>query len=166
MITAIQKLAVALGAGGCYEFGVMRAGEVKSGTPIDDAFAIHARWLRAGWVQADCTVLRPDLCMADLCGGKWAVLKAGDGKDSAGVPYALPLAYVPQPGEHWIDRYEWSVTERPGLVHVYGHFFYAGPGDAFDSIDSTITLAPGHTLVSKRILRPVPQTLAEVEHAA
>lgn len=161
MITAIQKLATALGTGGCYEFAIMRAAEVETKRPVVDAFMIHARWLRSGIVQADCTVLQAGACMADLCGGRWTVVKAGNGVDSAGKPYDLPLDYALQPGEHDIDRYEWSVTERPGLVHQYGHFFYAGPGDAFDSIDAAITLAPGHTLVSRRILRPVMPALAE-----
>jgi hypothetical protein len=153
MITAIQRLAVALGEGGCYEFAIMRAAEVEKGSPVVDAFAIHATWLRSGFVRSDCMVLRASECMENLCGGNWTVLKAGDGKDSAGNPYDLPLNYVLQPGEHDIHREEWTVTERPGLVHQYGHFFYAGPGDSFDSIDATITLAPGHVLASRRILR-------------
>jgi hypothetical protein len=155
MITAIQKLATALGDGGCYEFAIMRAGEVEAGKLTWDAFSLHATWIRAGYVQADCTVLHAGDCMGYLCGGRWTVLKAGDGKDSAGNPYDLPLAYVLQPGEHDIHRMEWSVTERPGLVHQYGHFFYAGPGEAYDSIDAAITLAVGHVLVSRRILRKV-----------
>lgn len=155
MITAIQKLAMALGAGGCYEFAIMAAGEVASGHPIGDAIALHSTWVRSGWVLQDCTVIKPADCMGFLCGGAWKVLKAGDGKDSAGNPYDIPLDYQLQPGEHDIHRYEWTITVRPGETHQYGHFFYAGPGAAFDSIDAAITLAPGHTLVSRRILRRV-----------
>ena len=152
MITGIQKLAVALGEGGCYEFAIMRAAEVQSAKTFD-ALLVHSIALRSGFVAPDCTVVNAGAYMNMLCGGAWQVLKAGDGKDSAGLPYNLLLDYVLQKGEHDIHRMEWSVVIRPGLVHTYGHFFYAGPGDAFDSIDSRITLAPGHKCVSRRILR-------------
>lgn len=152
MVAEIQSLCVAMGAGACYEFSIMCASEVETGRSVLSPINVHADWLSNGMIKADCTVLQPGACMQSLAGGKWIVLKAGDGVDSSKRPYDLPLDYTLKPGEHDIARYEWLQETEPGHQHLWGHFFYAGPGPLWDSFGMSNTRKYG-SLVSRRIFR-------------
>lgn len=151
MIAGIQRYCEIFGAGACYLFSIMKAGEYASGKDIPDPLAYAVYMIARGWMDPDCTVLHPELIMQDLCGGEWSVLKAGTGNDSSGRPYDLSLGYELMPGEHDIHRAEWTTQERPGLVTNYGHFFYSGPYPMFDPMNNGI--AQTKTIVSRRILR-------------
>lgn len=154
MIAVIQSQALAMGRWGCYEFSIMKAAEVETAHEMVDALSIHARAFVLGFIQADCTVRDAGAYMASLCGGHWVCLKAGDGRDSAGNRYDLPLDYQLKGGEHDIHRYELELEEGPGKKVSDGHFFYAGPGPLFDSCGQSNTRTDGH-LVSRRILRKI-----------
>ena len=154
MIYQIQKLCHDFGEAGCYELSIVCAGEMEMGFEFSNPLAFHVKNMETGRVASDCIVLDAGAIMAVMCGGKWVCLKAGIGRDSAGRQYDLPLDYVLRPGEHDIHRYERKVQEAVGVQKVTVHFFYAGPGDLWDSMGESLTRMKGE-LVSRRILRRV-----------
>jgi len=148
MINAPQHYAVILGKWGCYFLSILRKAEEALGRQLDPMVE-YVNATGAGYVrEADSFVLDPARLLASFLGGEWRVLKAGDGADSAGKPYDLPLAYVCDSREVEILRFEIPETE--------GHFVLGdGLGAiAWDSFGKSITATRGK-LVSKRIFRRI-----------
>lgn len=143
MIAAVQNVAYFIGKWGCYFLCILRLAE-KAMVKLLDPFyyyilAVHNRYMRD-----TCFVDKPGELLASIVGGEWVVLKAGNGLDSAGRPYDLPLAYVLQPGEFEVDRWEKSGDPE-------GHFILP---DGWDPYGKSQTVANGK-LVSRRIFRKV-----------
>lgn len=146
MIAAPQRVAAVIGKWGCYFLSILRKAEEVLGRELDPMVefsnAVNENFLRA----SDCFVLKPAELLASFIGGTWTVLKAGDGVDSAGNPYDLPLSYKANSREVEILRYEIPGTE--------GHFVLGDGvgGIAWDSFGKSITASAGR-LVSRRIFR-------------
>lgn len=155
MVKRAQALCHAMGEGACYFLSLLIAAERENKSQLrDGAVELFSYFLAKGMVKADCTVMDGAGIMVDLCvGGPWQVLKAGDGKDSAGRDYDLPLDYQLQPGEYDVHRFEKKVLVSPGNELVKGHFFYAAPGPLEDPYGESDTRTNGGHLVSRRILR-------------
>lgn len=146
MIIAPQHVAIIIGKWGCYFLSILRKAEEVLGRNLDPMVefsnAVNKGFLRA----TDSFVLDPAKLFASFTGGTWTVLKAGDGMDSAGKPYDLPLSYVLDSREVEILRYEITGTE--------GHFVLGNGtgGIDWDSFGQSITARDGK-LISKRIFR-------------
>ena len=145
MIAAVQCVAAFIGKWGCYFLCILRLAEKALGKFLDPfhfyILAVHGRFMRE-----NCFLDDPAGFLSSLVGGRWIVLKAGDGADSAGRLYDLPLSYVPQPGEFEIDRYE-----VPGETE--GHFIVGdGVTVDWDPYGKSRTVKDGK-LISKRIFR-------------
>jgi hypothetical protein len=148
VIAAIQRVAAMIGEWGCYFLCILRIAE-KFLNSILDPFHFYLLARASGFMRENCYLDRPAGLLGALIGGAWIVLKAGDGLDSAGKPYDLPLAYVLQPGELEIDRYE--IAGEADSSH-----FVVGDGVTveWDPYGDSRTVRLGH-LVSKRIFRRV-----------
>jgi len=142
VIEAPQRAAAALGKGGCYVLCIFRWAEKVAGIAVD-ALAEFARAVGRECVYADGYVRQADVLLSSLAGGTWRVLKGGDGLDSYGKPYDLPLSYQPAPGELEIDRYE--------IAGEAGHFVLP---DGWDPYGESRAVRDGR-LVSKRIFRRI-----------
>jgi hypothetical protein len=143
MIDAIQKVSALIGRAGCYFLCILRLAEKLLADQLD-VFNCYMLAIACACMKENCFVERPGELLGMIAGGKWQVLKAGDGLDSAGRPYNLPLAYVLQVGEMDIQRWE-----IPGETE--GHFIVS---DGWDPYGSSMTVAHGK-LVSRRIFRPI-----------
>lgn len=143
MIAAVQCVAAFIGKWGCYFLCILRLAEKYLGKLLDPfhfyILAVHGRYMRE-----NCYLDDPAGFLSSLVGGRWIVLKAGDGADSAGRPYDLPLVYELKPGELAIER--WQV---PGEDE--GHFILP---DGWDPYGASRTVRDGG-LVSKRIFRKI-----------
>ena len=154
MIEEIQNLYLSLGKWGCYELSIMYVAELENMTSMADPLRQHTINLHLGFVDSLCVVQNAGGMMESLCGGKWICLKAGNGTDSVGRAFDLPLDYTIGTHEHDIHRYIRTVENEPGHKVEIGHFFYAGPGKLFDSCGNSLTRKSGK-LVSRRILRKI-----------
>jgi hypothetical protein len=143
MIFAPQRAAAALGKGGCYVLCIFRWVEKLMAIEINPLNEF-VRAVERERVAPDAYVNMADILMADFTGGTWEVLKAGDGKDSRGRPYDLPLSYQCKPGELEIDRYEVE-------GETDGHFIHP---DGWDPYGESRAVREGR-LVSKRIFRRI-----------
>jgi len=143
MIAAPQRACAALGKGGCYVLCIFRWVEKLLAIEINPLNEF-VRAVERARVAADAYVNMADILMGDFTGGSWVVLKAGDGADSAGRPYDLPLSYQCKFGELEIDRYEVEGETE-------GHFVLP---DGWDPYGESRAVRDGR-LVSKRIFRRV-----------
>ena len=141
MTDAPQRAASALGKGGCYVLCILKLAERLTGRLLDPLLEFVDAITR-GRVDGTAFVWQAGALLSDFTGGTWEVLKAGDGVDSAGRAYDLPLSYVAQAGELEIDRYE--VEGAPG------HFVLTD----WDPWGESRAVREGR-LVSKRIFRRV-----------
>lgn len=141
MTEAPQRAAAALGKGGCYVFCILKWAERLTGRVLDPLLEFVDAITR-GRVDSAAFVWQAGALLADFTGGAWAVLKAGDGVDSMGRAYDLPLSYECKPGELEIDRYE--AEDLPG------HFVLTD----WDPYGDSQAVREG-LLVSKRIFRRV-----------
>lgn len=142
MIAAVQRVAALIGKAGCYFLCISHLAEKLIGAELE-VFHVYMLARTCAHMRENCFVDLPGGLLGMLAGGKWQVLKAGDGLDSAGRPYDLPLAYALQPGE--LDVQRWEI---PGETE--GHFICA---DGWDPYGQSVTAAHGK-LVSRRIFRP------------
>lgn len=140
MTEAPQRAAAALGKGGCYVLCILKLAERLTGRLLDPLLEFVDAFNR-GRVDCAAFVWQAGALLADFTGGAWVVLKAGDGADSMGRAYDLPLSYVAQLGELEIDRYE--------LEGAPGHFVIA---DGWDPWGDSRAVREGR-LVSRRIFR-------------
>jgi hypothetical protein len=105
VIAAVQRVAAMIGEWGCYFLCILRIAEKIIGQLLDPFhFYLLARAGR--YMRENCFLDFPAGLLSAIVGGSWRVLKAGDGLDSAGNAYDLPLSYVLQSGEFEIDRLE------------------------------------------------------------
>jgi hypothetical protein len=141
VIAAVQCVAALIGRWGCYFLCILRLAEKLLGKMLDP-FHLYVLAVQSHYMRENCFLDFPGGLLGALAGGRWRVLKAGDGLDSAGNAYDLPLAYVLQPGELEIDRYE-----VPGETE--GHFIDV---DGWDPYGDSRTVRDGR-LVSRRIFR-------------
>lgn len=141
MIAAVQHVAALIGKWGCYFLCILRLAEKLLGRELD-VFHCYLLALTCALIRETCFVDRPGELLGMIAGGSWRVLKAGDGLDSAGLPYDLPLTYELRPGELEVER--WAV---PGAEE--GHFILP---DGWDPYGASATVAHGK-LVSRRIFR-------------
>jgi len=149
MTRNVQGLCAALGADGCYELALYGICEKRGSRPVDVVRA-HESALAAGLVEKDCFVKSAAGLLRAVLGTSFVVLKAGDGLDSAGNAYDLPLDYVCAPDESEILRFE-RVEGRSTIGH-----FVIGDGRGGvdeDPYEGSKTVRLGR-LVSKRIIRP------------
>jgi hypothetical protein len=121
MTQDIQKRASAIGKAGCYYLSVLSlAEELGAGKldPLDlfDAFASR------GWLGPDAFMNDPAAIIGMLTKGPWRVRKAGEGKDTAGRPYDLPMAYQLQPGEYEVLRFERPLAPNEKASADTAHF--------------------------------------------
>ena len=146
MIASPQRVMAAIGKAGCYVLCIIRHAEKLRDCDFSP-LAEYGSARMLGFMREDCYVWSAGKLLGHLAGGAWIVLKAGDGLDSAGKPYDLPLAYVLQPGELEIDRYE--IAGDADSSH-----FVVGDGVTveWDPYGDSRTVRLGH-LVSKRIFR-------------
>jgi hypothetical protein len=148
MIAAPQHVAAVIGKWGCYLLSILRKAEEVLGRNLDPMVEF-GNAVTEGFVRAsDSFVLDPAKLLGSFIGGTWIMFKAGDGLDSAGKPYDLPLSYKIDSREVEILRYEIPGTE--------GHFVLGDGtgGIAWDSFGKSITASKGK-LVSKRIFRRI-----------
>jgi hypothetical protein len=149
MTRNVQGICAILGAEGCYELALFGICEKRGSRPVDVVRA-HESALAAKLVAKDCFVNAPAKLLEAILGTAFVVLKAGDGKDSAGNAYDLPLAYVCAPNESEILRFE-RIEGRSTIAH-----FVIGDGRGGvdeDPYEDSKTVRLGR-LVSKRIIRP------------
>jgi hypothetical protein len=146
VIAAVQRVAALIGKWGCYFLCILHLAEKMLGKFLDP-FHFYILAVQARYMREVCFLDDPAGLFSSLVGGRWRVLKAGDGLDSAGNAYDLPLAYVLQPGELEIDRYE--IKGEADSSH-----FVVGDGVTveWDPYGESRTVRLGH-LVSKRIFR-------------
>ncbi|MBE3088021.1 MAG: DUF261 family protein [Chloroflexi bacterium] len=145
MIAAVQCIAASIGKWGCYFLCILRLAEKALGKFLDP-FRFYILAVQGRYMRWNCYLDDPGGFFSTLAGGHWRVLKAGDGKDSAGNDYDLPLAYVPAEGELEIDRFEVAGESE-------GHFVVGdGATVDWDPYGESRTVREGR-LVSKRIFR-------------
>ena len=154
MIYGIQPLAKVLGESGCYWFSLCKAAEVCLQSPVDP-FLEASRAIAVGTLRAsDAFLLDPEAAFTGLTlalGYSWNVIKAGDGLDSAGFMYPLPLDYKCSQGEYDILRFE---RPNPEGGAPLPHFVYGNGkgGVSWDPWPGSRTVAEGK-LISRRIIR-------------
>ena len=145
MIASPQRVMASIGKAGCYVLCILRHAEKLRDCDFSP-LAEYGSARMLGFLREDCYVWSAGKLLGHLAGGSWIVLKAGDGLDSAGKLYDLPLAYVPAEGELEIDRYGIDGEEE-------GHFVVGdGVTVDWDPYGDSRTVRLGH-LVSKRIFR-------------
>jgi hypothetical protein len=145
MIAAVQRVAAFIGKWGCYFLCILRLAEKILGKLLDP-FHFYILAMQGRYMRANCFLDDPAGFLGTLLGGRWRVLKAGDGLDSAGNKYDLPLAYKPAEGELEIDRYEVKGETE-------GHFVVGdGVTAEWDPYGESQTVKNG-ILISKRIFR-------------
>lgn len=114
MTQDIQRRAAAIGKTGCYYLSILSLAEQLGAGKLDplDLFDV---FLSRGWVGQDAFMNDPAAILGFLTKQSWKIRKAGDGKDSAGKPYDIPLAYTLVAGEYEILRFERPLlpNERP-----------------------------------------------------
>lgn len=143
MTAGIQRVAALIGKAGCYFLCILRLAEKQLDRSLD-VFHCYLLALTCGLMKENCYVEQPGKLLGMVSGGDWRVLKAGDGLDSAGRPYDLPLSYELQPGELEIERWEVPGAEE-------GHFILP---DGWDPYGQSATVAHGKR-VSRRIFRRI-----------
>lgn len=150
MIFAPQRACAALGKGGCYVLCIFRLVEKLMGIEINPLNEF-VRAVERERMAPDAYVNMADILMADFTGGSWAVLKAGDGKDSRGRPYDLPLSYQCKLSDLEVDRYEVE-GETEGHFVLPDRYGTTSPG--WDPYGESRAVRDGR-LVSKRIFRRI-----------
>lgn len=123
----IQSIAKLLGENGCYFFCILK----RFGREYD-ALKLYEDFLKKGYLEKDCYLVRPDLIAEAVSGQKWTVRK--ESKD-----------YVCKPGEWEVQRWE---RKTPGLI--YNHFVLPD----WDPLGTSMTRVSG-VLESKRIFKEV-----------
>lgn len=141
MIVAVQKVCKQIGLTGCYFLCILRIAE-KILDEFLDPFHFYLLARQGRFMKETCFMDIPAGLLGAIVGGEWIVLKAGDGLDSAGNAYDLPLAYELQPGEFEIDRLEIEGEKDSS------HFVLSD----FDPYGDSRTRRLGHK-VSMRIFR-------------
>jgi hypothetical protein len=143
MIEAVQKVCSLIGKWGCYFLCILHEAEKILCQQLDP-FHFYLLAVRGAVMMDTCFVTNAGDFMGMLVGGRWRALKAGDGLDSAGRPYDLPLAYQQKPGEVVIDR--WEIAGETD-----GHFVGS---DGWDPYGNSQTVRNGR-IVSKRVFRKI-----------
>jgi hypothetical protein len=124
-----------IGLSGCYLDCIVHLAEDYTKTYID-LYAVYLKGLVEKTIGADCFVFKPDVILSNLTKTWWTFSKED-------------LAYLCQPAEYEITRYEW---QEPSLLH--GHFVVTdGAGLVlYDPFGKSATVVNGKP-VSKRIFR-------------
>lgn len=151
MIAAVQCVAAFIGEAGCYFLCLLRLAEKFLGKFLDP-FHFYILAVQGRYMRANCFLDQPADFLSILIGGHWRMLKAGDGKDSAGNAYDLPLSYKLAADELEIDRYE-RAEVAAGKTTLIAHFVVSdGVTVEWDPYGTSRTVRDGK-LVSKRIFR-------------
>jgi hypothetical protein len=153
MIAAVQCVAASIGEAGCYFLCLLRLAE-KLLSKFLDPFHFYILAIQGRYMRENCFLDEPADFLSTLVGGRWRMLKAGDGMDSAGKPYDLPFSYKPAADELEIDRYE-RIEAVAGKTILIGHFVVGdGVTVDWDPYGKSRTVRDGK-LVSKRIFRRI-----------
>ena len=135
-MTAPRQLVMErIGKDGCYFLSIVRLAEVLTETTID-AVQLYAQALHAGWMMADCFVMRPDLILGHLTGKRWSIRKE------------LPT-YRARESELIVQRWE-----RKEGMRTWAHFVVGDNAGqvVYDPYGDSLTVRLG-SLASLRVFR-------------
>lgn len=154
MLAEVQAIAYAVGKTGCYYLSTLGVSE-SAGGAVKDPLETFIWAKKQGILKDDAYMLDPAKLVSALVGGKWVVLKAGNGNDSSGSQYALPLDYRCRKDEFEVLRFQRN--SGPGETVDDAAHFVQGDGNGnvlFDPWGDSKTVREGW-LVSRRIFRKI-----------